>query len=746
MIVTMTQQQRLLSTQIGALPGDLFIPTDFSGHEAISSLSSFSVRLLSEQPDRVFPEKILGLPASIALEMADGTRRFFHGYVNRFSRGEDGPRFTEYQAQIVPWLWFLTLTTDCRIYQDLAVPEILQQVFKDNGYLDFRPVLTGEHVRRDYCVQYRESDFHFVSRLMEEEGIWYYFEHTQDRHTLVYTDTLQAHRPCPVQAEIHIRSEGDANMREDTINSWEVTRSMRSDRWTMRDYHFQMSDKTLEFTRAATPSGNGTGKPRWEVFDYPGDYAVPFNKPGQRLDKVMPEGEKVVRLRLEEEETQHLEIHGASDCRSFSPGFTFQLLDLPPGSPRGSYLLLSVRHAAAQGSVLASGEATDGDYSNTFTCLAPGSTYRPRRSTKKPVVAGPQTAVVVGIKNQEFMVDEYGRVKVQFHWDRYGKENENSSCWLRVAQVWAGKRWGASFWPRIGQEVIVAFLEGDPDQPIIVGSVYNDLQRPPYLGGGPDSKHPHDPKVSGIKTCSTPGGNGFNEIRFDDTKGKEQLFLRAENTMDVRVGGDQHVSVGRQRHLIVGNDCLQQFKADKKTDVAGKEETTVGFDQKLWVKGSRDVKVNVVQTEEFLALNTNASQWINTYAKNFIYVATGGVMQLVSRHHQMDTTEYLATGAKAVFEFGSICLKCGSSFILLNSDGVWIQGPQINLNSGGAATSLAAEGYTSPPEPAVPGAVVPLAADESRTGFPSAPDAKIAPPRPNPPAAPSPSTPLQPNK
>jgi type VI secretion system secreted protein VgrG len=728
MVATMNQTQRLLSAQIGVLPESLLVPTAFSGHEAVSTLSCFSLRFLSERPDQVQPEKIPGLPVSIALERSDGSLRYFHGHVSRFSRGESGVRFTEYQAQVVPWLWFLTLTADCRIYQDLTVPDILKQVFKDNGFFDFRSALTGEHIARDYCVQYRETDFHFVSRLMEEEGIWYYFEHTKDKHTLVFTDTLWSHPPCPGQSNVYFRPEGGAGTHEDTVNTWQVTRAVRSDRWTVRDYHFQMPEKTLECSRHSA-NGNGNGKPRWEVFDYPGDYALRFNKDGQRLEKVMPEGEKVARLRLEEEETPHVEVDGASTCRCFCPGFTFELRDPPPDVPKGPYLLTSVHHSATNGSVLESGGDREGSYSNTFSCLAPGATFRPDRGTEKPVVPGPQTAVVVGEKDKEVDVDKHGRVKVQFHWDRYGKKNENSSCWLRVAQVWAGKRWGASFWPRIGQEVIVSFLEGDPDQPIIIGSVYNDIQKPPYLDDGSDPKHANDPNVSGVKTCSTQGGNGFNEIRFDDSKGKEQLFLRAESAMDVRVGGDQHVSVGHQRHLIVQSDCYQDFKASKLTHVAGTEEHTIDSNQRLKVGTTREVQVLGGQKEKFQSLDTTVEKGINIRAPSRFHVDTDGTMYLGSEHFNMDTTDFLIAGKKGRLDFDELCLTCGPSSIVINTSGVWIDGPQINLNCGGAPFVVMHVPSENPPTPADPSDFDAIAADDSKTGFPSAPGAKIAPPR-----------------
>ena len=688
MTATTTQQRRLLAVKIGTLDDDLLLLDGFSGQETMSSLFCFHLRMVSERPDKVLPELILGQPTCLALELRDGTHRHFHGHVNRFSRGERGARFTEYYAQVVPWLWFLTLTWDCRIYQDLSVPDIVRQVFRDNGFVDFRDVLTAEHIKRDYCVQYRETDFNFLSRLMEEEGIWYYFEHAKGKHTLVFTDTLQAHQACPNQAQFHFRPENGTGVREDTITFWETTREVRSDRYTLRDYHFEMPEKSLEFTRRSVKNGNGNGQARWEIFDYPGDYALRFNKPGKRLDRLVAEGEKVIGLSLEEEETPQVEIQGSSLCRVFDPGFTFGFLNPPPAAVKGPYLLTSVQHSASQGSAFASGARAEGSYFNTFTCLPPGAKFRPVRATTKPVVAGPQTAVVVGNKDKEIDVDPFGRVKVQFHWDRQGKKDENSSGWIRVAQIWAGKRWGASFWPRIGQEVVVEFLEGDADKPIIVGSVYNAEQMPPYLGEGPDAKHRHDPNVSGVKTCSTPGGNGFNEIRFDDTKGKEQLFLRAENTMDVHVNGSAQTSVGGNNNLTVDGSNVQLVKEDQGTQVNG--ELTVNANGKIQLASGGDFLVG--------------GQCINLSGDLVISLKAG----------------------QAVFIKGDIGigLVAGSSFINIMPDGIWINGPEVHINSGGKAMQTPKYDY-------VP-AASPAGADDAVTGFPSAPGAKIAPPRPQP--------------
>jgi type VI secretion system secreted protein VgrG len=255
---------------------------------------------------------------------------------------------------------------------------------------------------------------------------------------------------------------------------------------------------------------------------------------------------------MEEDETPYDVITGASQCCTFTPGgkFTLEKHDCP--AENGDYVVLAVRHSAIDHSYLK--EAVGSDYHNTFTCLPDSVPFRPARITPKPVVQGTQPALVVGPTGEEIYTDKYGRIKVQFYWDRLGKKDENSSCWIRVTQPWAGKRWGASFWPRIGQEVIVGFVEGDPDRPLVVGTVYNAEQMPPYQGGGLDGKHANDNKVSGIKTNSTKGGSGYNELRFDDTAGKEQVFIHGEKDLDVRIKNDARTSIGKDRHLTIGGN------------------------------------------------------------------------------------------------------------------------------------------------------------------------------------------------
>jgi type VI secretion system secreted protein VgrG len=653
-----SQYDRLLTIET-PLGKDVLLVRTFNATEAISSLFHFQLDLVSENPSLPL-DGIIGKPVTITLKFRDGKQRFFHGVVSRFGRSGRGsagrdPRYAAYYAEVVPWLWFLTRTTDCRIFQNLTVPEIIKKVFQDLGFRDFREALTRQYTKWDYCVQYRESDFNFVSRMMEQEGIFYFFEHERGKHTLVLADSSEVHKPHPLQPNALFSPEGGIGEREDVVTSWQMEQELRPGKYALRDYHFEMPLKTLDVSSETTVAGNG--KTKFEVYDYQGEYTQQFNKPGERLGEVEPEGEKIVKQRMQEEELSHLTVHGASSCRGFASGYRFELRSPPPGVSPGPYVFTSVQHSAGQGSGdFVSGDDSDAFYSNGFTSIPLTLPFRPQRVTPKPVVQGTQTAEVVGPAGEEIFTDKYGRIKVQFHWDREGKKDENSSCWIRVAQPWAGKRWGAMFLPRIGQEVVVAFQEGDPDQPMIIGSVYNAVQMPAYLGSGPDGKHPHDPKLSGVKSNSTKGGQGFNELRFDDTKGKEQVFIHAQRNMDVRVRANQMQTIGGDAHLTIGREEDGQKRGDYKQKVFRDKETIVGQDVKTEVKRDYYLQVD----------------------GDYIHFTT-------KKHYSMaDQGYYFLTNQKMVLEaFTEICLKCGPSFIKLTPAGIWINGPMVYVNSGG---------------------------------------------------------------
>jgi type VI secretion system secreted protein VgrG len=391
---------------------------------------------------------------------------------------------------------------------------------------------------------------------------------------------------------------------------------------------------------------------RLEIYDYPGGYCK------------RSEGERYVKLRMEEQETPHTQIHGAGDCRAFIPGYVFQLTDHFRGDFNRSYLLTEVRHEARSN---IRGGGYEASYSNTFTCIPKEVPCRPPCVTRKPSVQGAQTAIVVGPKGEEIWTDKYGRVKVQFHWDREGRRDENSSCWVRVAQNWAGKRWGAIFIPRIGQEVIVEFLEGDPDQPIITGRVYNAEQMPPY-------ELPREQTKSTIKSNSSKGGGGFNEVRFEDAKGKEQLFIHAERDMDIRVKNDRREWIGKDRHLIVKADQRTLVEADKHGHVKGDHAEQIDGEMSLHVGGKRHEKVGTVDA-------TEAGQEI-----------------------------HLKAGMKVIIEAGmQLSLKGPGGFIDIGPAGITIQGTLVRINSGGAA---GVGSGSSPAEPKDPD----VADDGTKTG------------------------------
>jgi type VI secretion system secreted protein VgrG len=634
-----TQENRFLviNTPLGT---DKLLLRSFNGYEAMSQLFSFQLDLLAEDENVDFGA-IVGKNVTFSVMLGDGeTGRFFNGFVSRFTHCGDDGRFAVYAAEVVPWLWFLTRTADCRIFQNMTVPDICQKIFSDFGFKDFENQLQGSYTPWEYCVQYRETACNFVMRLMEQEGIFFFFRHENGKHVMVMGDTKSAHQPCEFQPKArfeHTAGEGKVED-EDYVYDWQATEEFRTAKYTLTDYNFETPSTSLQ------SSVSGDQNP-FEVYDYPGEYE-------QRS-----EGDRYAGIRLEEEREPHRVISGASDCRGFEVGGKFDLSEHSRRDQNGTYVITSLTHGADGGQP----DTTEGggvSYTNNFTCIPAATVFRPARVTPKPIVQGTQTAVVVGPAGEEIYVDKYGRVKIQFFWDREGHFDEKSSCWVRVSQNWAGKRWGIAFWPRIGQEVIVDFLEGDPDRPIIVGRVYNADQMPPYTL--PDEK-----TKSTVKTFSSKGGGGFNEIRFEDKKGKEQIFINAERNEDVRVKENAFETIGASRNLIVGGDQLE--------DVAG--------DKHLHVKGNLNEKVD-----------------------GTVSLQAGGELQVkVAQKHALDAgiEIHLKAGTNFVIESGTtLTLKVGGNFININPGGIFIKGAMVFINSGGSAGSGAGASPEDPKKPA----------------------------------------------
>ncbi|HEY1379098.1 MAG TPA: type VI secretion system tip protein TssI/VgrG, partial [Gemmataceae bacterium] len=552
-----------------------FIPRAFEAREAISQLFHAVLDVVVDRRAKFTFDQLLGSP--VVVDLADSqfrNTRFFHGLCRQVRQRGGDATFDYYAFDLVPQAWLLTKRTQSRIFQQTTVPDILRKVL---GGLDPAPsVELSGFQPRDYCVQYQEPDWDFACRLMEEEGIFYYFRHGAAGHKLVIGNSPGSHKDVPFNQQITLRASSSPAAGEDAITDFDKAQRVVSGRVTLWDHSFELPHKHLEAERKILPKvavGRATHQLqygdnwRWEIYTYPGGYADRFDgvTPGggdrsADLRKIFEDNQRTADIRMEQEAATAVEVRGASTCRQLTPGCTFTLVT-PPGDTvaaglkaDGAYVVTSVSHSAASPAGQRSGTTEPFRYRNTFTAIPTGLPYRPPRVTPRPRVPGSQTAVVVGPKGQEIFTDKYGRVKVQFHWDREGKYDGGSSCWVRVATSWAGRRWGTTHVPRIGQEVVVDFLEGDPDRPIIVGSVYNADQMPPYLGDGPDGRHQNDPKVSGVKSNSTPDGKGYNELRFDDTKGKEQVFLHAQGSHDLRVNASSMTSVGGSAHLTVGGE------------------------------------------------------------------------------------------------------------------------------------------------------------------------------------------------
>jgi type VI secretion system secreted protein VgrG len=547
---TQTDRPLKITTPLGQ---DVLLIREFRGHEDISHLFNFEINLIADLAKDVRFDNIIGQSVTVEMRLLDGDKRYFNGIVRRFRQGARDENFLHFRAQIVPKLWLLTKKVRSRIFQHLTVPDMLKQVLV--GF-DVNYDITGTYYPRDYCVQYRESDFAFASRLMEEEGIYYFFQHSNGNHLMMVSDNTCKHPAVPGQSTA-IYDEVLREVRTDMrVAAWEKTQEIRSGECTLWDHTFELPENHLEAkekTIGSVPVGKVVHKlnlanDALEIYDYPGRYA-------QRFDGIDPAGgdrpadiahifadrARTVRLRMEQEEVKGIRIEGKGDCGQFTVGHKFTLERHFDADC--AYLLTRVEHAARD-EEYRSDQPSERQfiYENRFTCIPEALRYRPQRRTPVPVIAGMQTATVVGPPGEEIWVDKYGRVKVQFHWDREGKSNADSSCWLRVAQVWAGKGWGGFFWPRIGHEVVVIFEEGDPDQPLIIGSVYNADNMPPF-------KLPLRKKLGGIKSASVTGCSkeNFNGIVFFDEKGHEHTSIHSERHMTLHAEFDTRTKVGRHK-------------------------------------------------------------------------------------------------------------------------------------------------------------------------------------------------------
>ena len=691
--------------------------SSLTGFEGLSQPFLLEVDATSSRSDIKVAE-LLDQLVSVELGLVSdaASTRIWNGRVTRMRYlGTDPDGSSRYRLTLRPWFWQLTLTSDCRIFQEKTVPEIVKEVFQPYAFADFESALYEHYPRRDYVVQYRESDFQFVSRLLEREGIYYFFRHQAKRHTLVLADSLSAYEslpPCGALAYVTMERVGKGPA--EVIRRWSIDARVETGAYAHSDYNFERALSPLYVNQA---SSDGLANHALCVYDHPGGF-VDFS-----------DADASVSVRLAQARRDALHATGVSNARRLTVGATFDLVDHPRHDQNRTYLVTSARYHIEDQLTRSAAEASREAYSASFSAIESDTLFRPPLATPRLTARGPQTATVVGPADREIWTDEYGRVKVQFHWDRQGKLDEHSSCWVRVAQAWAGSNFGTQFVPRIWQEVIVDFLDGDPDRPIITGSVYNSSNAPPF-------KLPENQTQSGIRTRSTTRGtpaNG-NEIRFEDLRGNEDLFIQAERTQTTIIKQNQSVSIGGGRTLEIAADESVSVDGARSTHVGGVDATVVGGESLHTVGGSSSQVVggqrhdtvgagySLEVGKDWVAHTTGTARFDMGDALRMAVIGdesrtTGGKLEVrvgdtASHVFAADTktvvghpdreanrstfiygTESVHTSKEIVIESDqSILLKCGKTTLTITPSGVTVAGDTVTLS---ATSKFAASGSSS---------------------------------------------------
>jgi type VI secretion system secreted protein VgrG len=557
-----------ISTPLGK---DKLILREIEGEESISGPFLYRLKMLAEDEDLSF-DRVIGKSATVTILVGeDEDERYINGIITRFelSHYDEREKIAYYEAELRPWLWLLTLSGDCRIFQEKSVPEIVEEVCKDAGYSFVKKSLSATYAKRDYCVQYGETDFNFVTRLLEEEGIFYFFKHAKTKHELVLGDGSSAFQDCPFVSTLKYRPTLAYEIEDECVTSLRYEKAVTTKGYGVDSFNFETPATDL-YTKAQGTKGVGMRSL------YTGNY------------EKSTDGERYAKVLMQAAAAPGELVHGSGKLRSLAAGYKIKIKEHPRSSMNGKFVLHRVRV-----------EASRTDYLATFEAFPTDTNYRPRQTAAKPRIHSSQTAIVVGKSGEEIWVDKYGRIKVQFHWDRVGKNDEKSSCWMRVSQNWAGKSFGMFFMPRIGQEVIVSFLDGDPDRPIVTGAVYNAEQTVPY-------GLPANATKSGVKTLSTKDGTGkFNEIRFEDKKDAEEIYIHAQKDMNIDVLNDVKTDI---KH-----DFIETVKNDFKTKV---EEGNYTLDV---VKGTRALSIKGKET------HINSDAFEHEVAKDYVLKVDGNL-------------------------------------------------------------------------------------------------------------------------
>ncbi len=677
---SITQANRLmqLSTPAG---DDVLLIYSFTGYEGISRPFRYVLDLVADvqndMPSKITPHTLVGqmFTLKITLDGSDDPK-VITGYCESFSTGASDEEFAHYTAVLVPWFTFLTMNSNVRFFQDKTVPQIVAQVVSDAGYsAAFQDSTSKTYTSWDYCTQYRETDFAFISRILEAEGIYYYFApDEQQGHKLIIADAPSCYNDLPNISSFAYSPVTGIQDLADTIRVWSIEERIHTGKWSLNDYHQEMPTSNQESSSPSTVVAS-VGQ-SFSMYDFPGEFAKKFNDPSSRTSKVTPEGATLTDVKMQIEEATRVECSGVSRCRAFQTGFK---ITVTGGFAAGSYLLTEVTHQGYQMPAYRDRDAVPDAYSNTFKCIDATVTFTPRQVTPKPLVYGLQTALVAtDSAGEEIWPDKYGRVKVIFPWDT----SKTNACWLRVAQVWAGKSWGHQWLPRVGDEVVVSFLEGDPDLPIVVGSVYNSDNMPIFTL--PDNK-----TQSGFQTHSSKGGGStdYNMMRFEDKQGSEEIFIQAQKdwnsiikndeTRNVKNNRTTTIHVNDTRTVETGDDKLtvQQGNRTETIHVNDSRTLETGDDTISVQTGKRTITVaqNIAETSQQGNISTTASMGnISTTA------SMGNISETASLGN---ITIQASVGSISISGLSGVTISCGASSISMTPASISISAPMVLINS-----------------------------------------------------------------
>lgn len=652
-----------------------------SGTEGLSRPFEYQVEILCDKGDLDLP-KFLGKSMTVEVEQPVGGKRHFNGLVSRFVQsGRRTKHYYHYQATLRPWFWFLSRTQDCKIFQEKTVVQIVEEVFGDHtSVAKFKKSLRASYTPWTYCVQYRESDMNFVARMLEQEGIYYYFEHTENGHEMVLCDGISAHSAVSKYATIPF--EASWNEREDItecIKSWGSAVQVLPTKAVLADYDFERPARPLSQDSTVSRSHELNS---YEVFDYPGEYTTDGD------------GAAYAKIRAQEQQAGFQTINGNTDSRGLTCGHTFKVAGLPNRPQDTEYLTLSTSIYLEEGVQIGGEDAGSAQYSCDFQVMPTTDVFRAPRTTPKPMVHGPQTAKVVGPSGSHIHTDKYGRIKVQFPWDRLGKNDDKSSCWVRVSQPWAGKGFGAISIPRIGDEVVVSFLEGDPDQPLITGRVYNAEFMPPYA-------LPANSSMTGILTRSmgSTTATDANELRFEDKPGSEYIWLQAQKDFHREVENNDYDTVKNDQFITLAGNRQESIGKDVHLAVAGKVNQDYGSDHHVSVGGDflHDAGgvIHLKSGGEF-TLDSGAAGGMN-FAQA-LDLKSGADLKA-----EAAMNAHIKGGMNVTIEAGStLTLKAGAGTIVIGPGSISIDAPMVKINSGGGGGSASAASPGKPSKPAKP--------------------------------------------